>query len=283
MPWEAFVKTIESWSLKATYPTRTNDPLEFVPQGKNAASEVRAKNTQAYLSYFHSFSTKVTDVAMWGRYGDSSQGVCLAFCFPTGEPVDFQRERENLYKYDVYSCGALFAVRYDENRVEMKYDANNIPNLQSYFNMLTTKAESWMGESEFRFLDKIDDADVISGGNVFFTKYMNFLCGVVLGERCMFGKEYVKALLTNIRRVKTAREKHTANKNYLQIGVPMIPVFGKRKRILLSQICVTQAEVSERKFLIENPIFEDDMTLGQYMKKVPDAKIMEIPDSDGAV
>ena len=35
MPYEAFEKTIENWSLKLTIPYETNDPFEFMPRCKN--------------------------------------------------------------------------------------------------------------------------------------------------------------------------------------------------------------------------------------------------------
>lgn len=276
MPLEAFFKTIENWSLKATYPTATNDPLEFIPQGDYYVKAVRDKD--ALLPYFHSFSSKVADVAMWGRYGDSSHGVCLAFCFPTDREVAFSGEERTLGDYAVPKCGNLFPVSYEDERVLVKIGSLYHSEEDAYIRMLTTKAKSWEGESEFRFVDYICDADSLQGGHAFYKKYMGRLCGVILGDRCRYGVPFIANMLMQIRKLQGV-ENDLIHVN----DIPLMPKLGGGPMLVRCPICVVQAKNAEEEYKINNAIFEDDMTLERYMKKVRDAKIMEIPDPDGAV
>lgn len=89
MPWVAFEKSIESWSLKATYPDQTNDLFEFLPQEMNDNpyyDEVVdvVRNNLVFIS----FSTKVSDCSLWGHYADQFRGVCMAFYFPDDVPIN---------------------------------------------------------------------------------------------------------------------------------------------------------------------------------------------------
>ena len=84
MPYEAFEKTIEDWSLKLTIPYETNDPFEFMPRCQNLNNIINkqiltAKNNPPGMLCF---STSMTSASMWGHYADRHKGVCLIFDFP---------------------------------------------------------------------------------------------------------------------------------------------------------------------------------------------------------
>lgn len=283
MPWEAFVKTIESWSLKGTYPTRTNDPLEFMARNNDDVDFLEwIRNPATSLPYFHSFSAKVTDVAMWGRYADSARGVCLAFCFPSDEKIEFSKERGKIIKKIFHLTGgrSFFKVEYDDRRVEAYIRVKDKEKqLKGMMAMLTTKAKCWKDECEYRCFDNVKEADKIEDGKAFYEKYMRYLCGIILGERCEYSKSYVQTLFKQYRKKKVEDK----NVNVMESTVKVKDFDNGEDKILRFPIQFVRSTVGDEQFRLENNLFEDNMLLEQYMKKVPDAKIMEILDSDGAV
>ena len=83
MSYEAFVATVETWSLKASFPYEVNDPLENVIQkNKHLPPEILKDSTYGYIYPFFSFSRNMSSSAMWGQYADWGRGVCLVFAFP---------------------------------------------------------------------------------------------------------------------------------------------------------------------------------------------------------
>lgn len=261
MPWEAFIKTIESWSLKGTYPTATNDPLEFIAQNTKDIDFVEeTRNAALTLPYFHSFSSKITDVAMWGRYGDSSRGVCLAFCFPTDKEVDTSEEDHEQRRYKNYDCGELLKVRYENDRVVLDLKAPF--SYEKYVEVLSVKASCWKSECEFRFHDILDNADVLWDGNASYKKYMKHLCGVIVGERCRYSVDYVRKLFSQIRSGnKVSNEKIFENTVTLSNN-------NSESRMLTFEIKFERAMVDMTKFEITNNQFKDKMKLSDFIPAV---------------
>lgn len=267
MPLEAFEKTIKNWSLKATYPVNTNDPLEFVPRNSEHEDFVEIMRRNIYtLPYFHSFSTKVTDVAMWGRYADSSRGVCLAFCFPTNEEVNVSEDDEEYRKYDTPQCGKLLKVKYETQRVPLNLKDN--PGIEELLTIIATKAKCWSSECEFRFIDTLNNADEISEGNAFYKKYMNHLCGVVVGERCRYSVEYIMKWFKVLRNQKDEDDK-------IYTGEVLLSDDGSgAQKKLMYPIVFAQACVHDEKFEILNGKFIDNMTIERYREKERSATIV---------
>lgn len=270
MPLEAFEKTIKNWSLKATYPVNTNDPLEFVPKNSENKNFVEIVRRNIYtLPYFHSFSTKVTDAAMWGRYADSSRGVCLAFCFPTNEEVNVSEDDDQYRQYETPQCGKLLKVKYDTKRVSLDLRAH--PGLSELLTIISTKAKCWQSECEFRFIDVLEKADEISEGNAFYKKYMNHLCGVVVGERCRYSVEYLKKWFKVLKNQTDEDEK-------IYTGDVLLNDDGSGvQKKLIYPIVFEQASVHDEKFEILNGKFTDNMTIERYREKERSATIVDCP------
>lgn len=265
------MKTIENWSLKATYPVSTNDPLEFIAKNKPDVDFVEwFRDPATLLPYFHSFSSKVSDVAMWGRYADSARGVCLAFCFPTTECVNTEDVehndtlRDGIIHYNVVKGSKFFRVKYDDMRVDSCIDSKDEKErTRAFAKILSTKAKCWRDEREFRFLDDLIDADKVADGNAFYEKYMKHLCGVILGERCLYNVEYVKKLFKQYRRAKSVEEK--------DVFVGSVQVQSKpdmNVHPLKFDIQFVQSEVHDERFQIVNEKFSDDMTLAEFENRV---------------
>ena len=174
LPWEAFEKTLDSWSLKATIASQTNDFFEFLPANimespANSYQRVIARDNKALLC----FSKKMSNCAMWGHYADQYRGVCMAFYFPGGY--------------------GLRKVNYRAKRVELKDDG-------SISDIMITKDKSWEYEDEYRIILDVESADVVSNGMLFYRDHMKYFIGVILGPKCPYSVGYVKAMMKNYQK-----------------------------------------------------------------------------------
>lgn len=267
LSWEAFVKTIEGWSLKATHPTATNDPLEFIAKntpGMDFVEKFRDPATE--LPLFHSFSTKVTDVAMWGRYADSARGVCLAFCFPTSSRIDCLNEdfEDKTEFYSTVTGGVFFRVKYSNERIDFPIGLKDKDEKRKAFSkMLSTKAECWRDEKEFRFIDYFENAYKVKDGNAFYQDYMQYLCGVILGERCLYNVQYVKKLFGQYR------ESRGVDKNKLfKSAICFNEADFKSGTQTEISIQFVQSDVHPFRFEMTNDMFDDYMEMQRFLDKI---------------
>lgn len=259
------MKTIENWSLKATYPTDTNDPLEFIAKNEKKVNFIeKIRKPNAPLPYFHSFSSKVTDVAMWGRYADSARGVCMAFCFPTTEVVDFKGDDAKRCEcYSVVKGDVFYKVKYADLRVRYPIGSTSKnERIEALTKMLTTKAVSWREESEYRFINNLDEADSVADGMVFYKSYMNHLCGVILGERCPYCVKYVEKLFSQFRKKKKIK------KNVLFKNKVWVKNGATHPTEVEFEIRFVQSHVHHEKFEIINDMFCDDMHAEQFFMRL---------------
>lgn len=180
MTWDAFEKTLDSWKLKATIASQTNDYFEFLPAAsKDSEIGDYAKALTRENTAFFCFSELMSSCAMWGHYAEQYAGVCMVFYFPKIlEP-----------------CRRLCEVVYQKNRVPVgevsnSEDASRIMDL-----LLTTKDISWSFEHEVRLLYEAKDADEALDGMLFFREPMKYFAGVILGTKCPYSAGYVKALI----------------------------------------------------------------------------------------
>ena len=183
MPWDAFEKTLNSWSLKATIASQTNDFFEFLPakikeSSANSYQREIARDNKALLC----FSKKMSNCAMWGHYADQYRGVCMAFYFPNSDLL-----KEVIYKKD---------------RVVLNNDENNITE-----EIMITKDESWKYEVEHRLIYDAEAADMVSNGMLFYSEPMNYFIGVILGPKCPYPVGYVKALIKLYQKNKNINSK----------------------------------------------------------------------------
>lgn len=175
MPWDAFEKTISSWSLKVTLASDTNDYFEFFPAAsKEPELDDFAKNYTRENGTFLCFTTKMSNCAMWGNYADHFKGVCMAFLFPRTESlkkVVYQSERINVGDIN------------DHNKGEVMH------------RLLSTKDITWEYENEYRRIyDKSEDC-ITRDGMSFVCKPMKYFSGVILGTKCPYTIGHVKVLI----------------------------------------------------------------------------------------
>lgn len=231
MPWDAFEKTLDSWKLKATIASQTNDFFEFLPAAsKDSEIDDYAKALTRENTAFFCFSKLMSSCAMWGHYAEQYKGVCMVFYFPkTLKP-----------------CRRLCEVAYQKDRIPVgevsdSEDASRIIDL-----LLTTKDISWQFEHEARLLYEAKDADEALDGKLFFREPMKYFVGVILGTRCPYSAGYVKALI-----------KQSIKKNKIRNG-------NLYKNI---DDLVTKSSVHPTEFRITDEFWEDDMTRKKLRNK----------------
>lgn len=175
MPWDAFEKTISSWSLKATLASDTNDYFEFFPAtSKDPELDDFAKNYTRENGAFLCFTTKMSNCAMWGNYADHFKGVCMAFLFPRTE--------------------SLKKVMYQHERINVG-DINDHNNGEVMHRLLSTKDITWEYENEYRQIYEAIDASEAHDGMLLYREPMKYFAGVILGTRCPYSEGYVKAMI----------------------------------------------------------------------------------------
>ena len=178
LTWDAFVKTLDSWMMKANIPSQTNDLFEFLPamHGDIGICDYTRRHLRGVGAFF-SFSQKMSDCAMWGHYADQFKGVCMAFYIPDKSIVS--------------------EVQYDHKRVNItNFDlSSDVDRLNFVKQILTTKDISWEYEEEYRWLKEADKADEARDGMLFYSEPMNYFIGVILGARCPYSSGYTRALL----------------------------------------------------------------------------------------
>lgn len=178
MPWDAFEKSIESWSLKATFPDQTNDLFEFLPQEMNDNSYYdEVVNTMRNDLVFISFSTKVSDCAMWGHYADQFRGVCMAFYFPNRGPIT--------------------RVIYNNKRVNLNPSKIWEERAKDYRKIMRTKDTSWKSEKEWRWLLNARNATTAKENMLLYEHPMRYFVGVILGPKCTHTCGYVRQIIRN--------------------------------------------------------------------------------------
>lgn len=190
LTWDAFVKTLDSWMLKATIPAQTNDLFEFLPamNGDIGIYDLARRQLRGGCAFF-SFSKKMSDCAMWGHYADQFRGVCMAFYIPDKRIVN--------------------EVHYDHQRVSLadfkKLSKDECSELVNQ--LLTTKDISWKYEEEYRWIEEADEADEARDGMLFYREPMNYFIGVILGARCPYSSGYTKALLKQYLHIHGVKDK----------------------------------------------------------------------------
>lgn len=178
LTWDAFVKTLDSWMLKATIPTNTNDLFEFLPamHGDIGICDYTRRHLRGVGAFF-SFSQKMSDCAMWGHYADQFRGVCMAFYIPDKSIVS--------------------EVQYDHKRVNIRNFnlSSDVDRINFVKQILTTKDISWEYEKEYRWLKEAHKADEAREGMLFYREPMKYFIGAILGARCPYSSGYTRALL----------------------------------------------------------------------------------------
>ena len=209
MPYEAFEKTIEDWSLKLTIPYETNDPFEFMPRCQDLKDIISkqiltAKNNPPGMLCF---STSMTSASMWGHYADRHKGVCLIFdfpCVPRKVPITSSTDTIQSYvikKYENLKIKPdpkllIFPVIYSTQRPPSiqrhAYDASGGHDFGQLMRLLTAKDQSWEIEQEHRIFIPIKDRNnSIKNKMIFSSFHMEYLRGVILGPQCPYSKNYI--------------------------------------------------------------------------------------------
>lgn len=224
MPWDAFEKTISSWSLKATLASDTNDFFEYFPATSDDPEiDEYAKELTRGNKVFISFSSLMSSCAMWGHYAKHYNGVCMVFYFPKK-------------LFDTRSI--LCEVAYQKERVLVGELTSPEDAAEKLTVLLTTKDISWSFEHETRLFYEAEDASEAHDGMLLYREPMKYFAGVILGTRCSASIGYVKAM------IKQSPKK----------GRMMSPIFNNL------DVAVTRSHAHPTEFLIESEFWEDDMT-----------------------
>lgn len=224
MPWDAFEKTISSWSLKATLASDTNDFFEYFPATSDDPEiDEYAKELTRGNKVFISFSSLMSSCAMWGHYAKHYNGVCMVFYFPKK-------------LFDTRSI--LCEVAYQKERVLVGEVASPEDAAEKLNVLLTTKDISWSFEHETRLFYEAEDASEARDGMLLYRDPMKYFAGVILGTRCSASIGYVKAMI----------------KQSPKRGRMMSPIFNNL------DVAVTRSHAHPTEFLIESEFWENDMT-----------------------
>lgn len=200
LPWEAFEKTLNSWSLKATIASQTNDYFEFMPADTTLLFKAGKNKLERDNKALLCFSKLMSNCAMWGHYADQYRGVCMAFYFP-----------------DNYG---LKEVQYEQNRVDLNDDGADI-------NLMITKDISWQYEKEHRLILDVESATVVSNGMLFYRDPMQYFIGVIIGPKCPYSVGYVRAMIKHYKKKNKVTDKpNMSSKVVVEKGVPHVKLFS---------------------------------------------------------
>lgn len=148
MTWKAFKNTLDSWMLKATIASQTNDYFEYFPAtSDDPGIDEYAKEFTRGNRVFFSFSSLMSNCAMWRHYTEQYNGVCMAFYFPK-----VLKPRRMLRK-----------VSYQRERVLVGDVTSSEDAAEKLDVLLTTKDISWNFERETRLFYEAEDANETRG------------------------------------------------------------------------------------------------------------------------
>lgn len=201
MPYEAFVATVETWTLKASFPYEVNDPLENVIQkNKHLPPELLKDSSLGYISPFFSFSRNMSSSAMWGQYADWGRGVCLVFAFPIrDDSVEWiAGEKPGIFNPLICDKEQAVPLLYQEERFKINYDAksriNKTPIVMNRWlnDCIIVKGKHWEYESEVRIHTSYGSATHEKNGILSYQWPMQYLIGAIAGPKCKQSRQYIK-------------------------------------------------------------------------------------------
>ncbi len=247
LSYDAFIKTIETWSLKASLPYEVNDPLENVVQSnKYIPQEFLNDSTVGRITPFFSFSRNVSTSAMWGLYAENGHGVCLVFSFPIARNSIDWFIGDIPGKLNPIICDHRKAVPviYQKERLKLSFNAKKKIMYNPFMcnnwinNNIAIKGESWEYESEVRIFSHANEASSEYNGILSYEWPMHYFVGIVVGPRCKHDRLYIQ------RKIELCQKYHAEKNN---------------DPSLLRTIIVTQARSHDKRFEYEAPPFFDKM------------------------
>lgn len=201
MTYEAFIATVESWSLKAAFPYDVNDPLENVIQkNKHLPPEILKDSPHGYIQPFFSFSRNMSSSAMWGQYAEWGRGICLVFAFPIRDDSIEWIAGEEPGIFNPLICNKEQAVPllYQEERFKINYNAKSKKVKDSHYavnrwlrNNIVVKGKDWEYESEVRIHTDYKNATHEKNGILSFEWPMRYLIGAITGPKCKRDWAYI--------------------------------------------------------------------------------------------
>lgn len=245
LSYEAFIKTVETWSLKASFPYDVNDPLENVIQRNNHFPvEFLDDTPKGRVTPFFSFSRNISTSAMWGLYAENGQGVCLVFAFPiAGNSIDWiVGDTPGGLNPLICKKKQAVPVCYHNERIKLPYDAKTRKMLNPCFanswlkNNIVVKGKSWEYESEVRIFSSHSEAAYEVNGILSYEWPMNYLVGVVVGPKCRHDRFYIQ------RKIEICQNRQL-DKN--------------KDSFMLRSVIVTQARAHDKRFEYEAAPFFD--------------------------
>ncbi len=202
MTYEAFVATVETWSLKASFPYEVNDPLENVIQkNKHLPPEILKDSTLGYISPFFSFSRNMSSSAMWGQYADWGRGVCLVFAFPIrDDSIEWMAdEKPGIFNPLICDKEQAVPLLYREERFKINYVPRSkkckvLGNVINRWlnNCIIVKGKDWEYEAEVRIHTNYGNATYEKNGILTYEWPMRYLIGAITGPKCKHDRNYIE-------------------------------------------------------------------------------------------
>ena len=211
MPAKYLYDMLAKDEVKIAIPEECNDPLEFLPAGKESEGDY-SRPSLAFIS----FSTKCSSSLMWAHYADAHRGVCIEFTFPLcgglahlsrWDKNDFENkeldthycllEIRDKYKQQ-YEKIDVDPVQYIAYMIEVDYKGNRpkrdnmgtaMGSIDDIVDTLSipaeyyTKSSEWAYESEWRLM-MCPASALSSHDGCFFAKGLTqYISNIILGKR----------------------------------------------------------------------------------------------------
>jgi len=175
------VDSIENQRLKVSNVIELNDPSDCAPVITERPAEYDEFPELLHARLFKQvsecigvicYTESIEDPVVWSHYGDSHRGIALGFELSPSEYTQ---------------------VKYKDEKPEISVSSfKDEPDMGIKDHpILHTKSPSWSYEKEWRKILCFREKCITSGGMYFFEFDKKTLKEVVLGDRCVIGKNYI--------------------------------------------------------------------------------------------
>lgn len=180
--------------------------MENLPSFEKAEDRIDIFDANSEAEYaLMSFTRNETSPTLWGLYGDEGRGVCLLFDFPRSHKAP-EKEGEGYESYvtlppetppDKRAIMHLRSMYYDANGERFSESKHGRPDLPKEIAIMLHKSNVWSFEKEYRFIVKMEHADLFAENKFYYRPPMPYLRRVILGPKCPFSPAYAKARFKN--------------------------------------------------------------------------------------
>lgn len=206
MPFETALDCLRHWALKASLPHNSANPMENLPCFETEEERIDSFDANSEAEYaLMSFTKNETSPTLWGLYGDEGRGICFQFDFPRDKnapdndddgykcyvtlPPDVHSDKEAIMQ--------LRRMKYDDNGERFRLSNPAPEGLDKKIAIMLHKSNVWAFEKEYRFVVKMEHADLFAENKFYYRPPMPYLRRVILGPKCPFSPAYAKARFKN--------------------------------------------------------------------------------------